>query len=200
MFTATGIVLAGGQSRRMGREKALLSLEEFGKRTFVEHLTTSLSSACSEVIVVARDAVQANALTFPGIQTVSDAQPMMGPLMGLYTGLSAMHTPRAMLVAVDMPLVEVALMAFLLSQSQDEAALVPVVDAISQVLCAVYPQAILPLVTERLAAGYRDLRGLLDGISVHYVDEGRLRQIDPSLRSFVNFNTPEDLARWSGNH
>ena len=70
--------------------------------------------------------------------------------------------------------------------------LVPIVNAIPQVLFAVYPRAILPLIEERLQAGRRDPRSLLDIASVDYIDEAQLRGIDPQLRSFVNMNTPED--------
>ena len=188
-----GIILAGGRSTRMGRDKALLPLPDNATITFVEHLTTLLATQCSEVVLVVRSQQQATLYEHLGVPIVTDEMPDVGPLMGLYTGLHSISTTHALVTAVDMPFVQLEMVAFLLSQPlADSSLLVPIVNAIPQVLFAVYPRAILPLIEERLQAGRRDPRSLLDIASVHYIDEAQLRGIDPQLRSFVNMNTPED--------
>ena len=118
-----------------------------------------------------------------------------GPLLGLYTGLSAMTTTHAVVVAVDMPFIRPALLSFLVEQPLTDAILVPVVDGVPQVLLAVYPRSILPLVEGRLREGRRDPRSLLEVAPVKTVSEEELRRVDPQLRSFVNVNTPEELER-----
>ncbi len=75
----------------------------------------------------------------------------------------------------------------------DDTLVVPVVGGLSQVLLAVYPRALLSLVEERLRAGRRDPRSLLEVAATRYIPEERLRLVDPQLRSFLNVNTPEDL-------
>ena len=195
MFSTSGIILAGGRSTRMGRDKASLPLPGDAHTTFVEHLVTLLAAQCSEVVLVVRNHEQATRYEYLGIHTVTDETPNVGPLMGLYTGLQSVNTTHALVMAVDMPFVQPDMLTFLLSQPLDETSLlVPVVNAIPQVLFAVYPRSVLPLIEERLQAGRRDPRSLLDVAPVQYIDEARLREIDPELRSFVNVNTLEDYG------
>ncbi len=193
-----GIVLAGGQSRRMGRDKALLPQPGTEHETFVEHLTGALKPLCSEVVLVVRDASQATRYSeLANVRIVTDRIPGVGPLMGLYSGLSAVQAPRALVTAVDMPFVQRDILAFLLAQAADEVALVPLVERVPQVLLAVYPRSVLPLLEQLLHSGRRDLRALLEVAPVRYIEEAQLRAIDPTLRSFVNVNTPAELKSYS---
>ncbi|EFH90286.1 molybdenum cofactor guanylyltransferase [Ktedonobacter racemifer] len=209
MRTTAGILLVGGRSRRMGRDKALLPLrmgESPGQfhveaaaiaeqQTFVAYLTSLLRTRCSEVILVARDEEQGRHYALPGVRIVADVEADIGPLMGLYSGLQAIEATHALVAAVDMPFVQPAMLDCLLAQRLDEAIVVPRVEQIPQVLLAVYPRALLPLIEERLRAGRRDPRSLLEKARVHYLEEAQLRRVDPDLRSFVNVNTPEELQK-----
>jgi len=96
-------------------------------------------------------------------------------------------------VAVDMPFVQPALLSYLLAQPRTDAILMPVIQSAPQVLLAVYPRSILPIVEECLRQGRHDLRVLLEVAPVSYIEEAQLRQVDPQLHSFVNVNTPEEL-------
>ncbi len=195
MFPSAGIILAGGRSTRMGRDKAFLPLPDDASTTFVEHLAALLAAQCSEVVLVVRNQEQATLYEHLGIPIVTDEMPDVGPLMGLYTGLRNISASHALVMAVDMPFVQPEMVTFLLSQPLAETLLlVPVVNDIPQVLCAVYSRVILPLIEERLRAGRRDPRSLLDVASVRYMDEAQLRGIDPQLRSFINVNTPRDYS------
>jgi molybdenum cofactor guanylyltransferase len=193
-LTIAGILLAGGRSRRMGSDKALLPLPGSQRLTFVEHLSAMLTACCSEVVLVARDAEQAAEYAFVGVHTIIDEAPDIGPLMGLYSGLQAITASHALVIAVDMPFVQPGVVRLLLSQPLDDALLVPVVSGFHQVLLAVYPRSILPTVAERLRAGRRDPRSLLEVARVRSIDEAQLRVVDPQLRSFVNINTPEEFT------
>jgi molybdopterin-guanine dinucleotide biosynthesis protein A len=190
---SSGIILAGGHSRRMGQNKALLPHPGNQSITFVEHLVSILTPLCTEVLIVARDEAHASGFMLPGVRVVFDLVPDSGPLMGLYTGLNAIKTQRALVVAVDMPFVSPGMLSFLLSQPLTDAVFVPIVNNIPQVLLALYPRSILSFVEERIRQGRRDLRSLLEIAPVQYISEDRLRQVDPHLRSFINVNTPEEL-------
>jgi molybdopterin-guanine dinucleotide biosynthesis protein A len=196
MSTVAGIILAGGRSRRMGRDKALLSLPGDKQSTFISHLATLLSSSCDEVVLVARNKEQAASCALPGVSVVTDQVPDVGPLMGLYSGLRTMQADYALVIAVDMPFIQPALITFLLSLPRDDALLVPVVDRVPQVLLAMYPRSLLPTIETCLQAGEHGPSVLLKVARVHYIEEAQLRQVDPQLRSFVNLNTPEDLANY----
>jgi molybdopterin-guanine dinucleotide biosynthesis protein A len=128
------------------------------------------------------------------VRVTIDETPGIGPLMGLYSGLSAIHTTHALVVAVDLPFVQRALLSFLLSQPLPaDTLLVPLIHNIPQVLLTLYPRSILPVVKEQLLRGRRDLRCLLKIAPVQFVEEAQLLQVDPQLRSFMNINTPEEL-------
>jgi len=187
------IILAGGRSTRMGTNKALLPLPGNRHLTFVEHLASTLTLFCAETILVARDSNDAANYTLPGVQVITDKVPDHGPLMGLYTGLSAIQAQRALVVAVDMPFIQPALISFILSQPPTDSLLVPLVNNVPQVLLAIYPHTILPLIDDRIQQGRRDLRSLLEVAPAQYIEEAQLRLVDPELRSFVNVNTPEEL-------
>ncbi|GAC1345862.1 MAG: molybdenum cofactor guanylyltransferase [Ktedonobacteraceae bacterium] len=191
---STAIILAGGHSRRMGQNKALLPHPTHQHHTFVEHLATTLTALCNDVLLIAGDHSQTLLYTsLPGVRVLSDSVPDFGPLMGLYSGLSAMSASHALVVAVDMPFIQAELLSFLLSQPRTDSLLVPLVNAVPQVLLAVYPRSVLPLLAECLQQGRRDPRSLLAVAPIHYIDEAQLRLVDPELRSFINVNTPEEL-------
>ena len=160
-----------------------------------EYLVSLLEEFCSETLIVARDQAHARGPVFPDVRVTIDETPGIGPLMGLYSGLSAIHTTRALIVAVDLPFVQRALLSFLLSQPLPaDSLLVPLMHNIPpSLLLALYPRSILPFVKEQLLLGRRDLRCLLKVAPVHFVEEAQLIQLDPQLRSFMNINTPEQL-------
>ncbi|MBA2396357.1 MAG: molybdenum cofactor guanylyltransferase [Ktedonobacteraceae bacterium] len=204
--SVAGILLAGGSSRRMGKDKALLPIPGREQVTFIEHLTSLLTLFCSEVILVTRDEDQAAKYIHHlatqeacPVHVVNDKIPAAGPLMGLYSGLGTIQASHALVVAVDMPFVHKDMLAFLLSYPLDEAVLVPMVENIPQVLLARYPRTILPQIETCLQNGQRDLRSLLKVVPVHYIKEAQLRTIDPQLRSFVNMNMPGDLLSVGNN-
>jgi molybdopterin-guanine dinucleotide biosynthesis protein A len=185
----------------MGRDKASLPLpggkQLATRHTFAEQLGTLLAGCCQEVVMVAREPEQSSSLHLsPSIRIVFDEVPDQGPLMGLYSGLRAIRGSHALVVAVDMPFVLPELLSFLLAQPLDDAMVVPLVGDIAQVLLAIYPRSLLPLIEDRLQDGRRDPRALLEVGSVRYVEEGRLREVDGELRSFVNLNTPEEMGRY----
>ncbi|HEY6411142.1 MAG TPA: molybdenum cofactor guanylyltransferase, partial [Ktedonobacteraceae bacterium] len=141
--TISGILLAGGRSARMGKDKALLPLPINQDHTFVEHLASLLALYCREVLLVVRDAAQAKeyeAIVPAGVRILTDEAPNSGPLMGLYTGLRAMHpsSTHGLALAVDLPFVQPAMISFLLAQPMTEALLIPLVESRPQVLLAVY--------------------------------------------------------------
>lgn len=193
MNPPAGIILAGGRSQRMGTDKALLPLPGNAPETFLARMASTLAPLCAEVLIVARDPAQFADVAFPGTRMVFDQKSGGGPLMGLYSGLSAMQSTTALVVAVDMPFIQPALLTFLLDCYRQDTLVVPVVDGVPQVLLALYPHSILPLIESLLQQGKRAPRALLELAPVHYIEEARLRRVDPQLRSFVGINTPQDL-------
>lgn len=192
-----GIILVGGRSRRMGTNKALLPAPGSTSHTFVEQLAEMLTAICPEVLLVARDASSGQEYTALSAhcRIVHDQKPDQGPLMGLASGLHATTCSHALVVAVDLPWVQPALLAWLSNYPLTDELLIPRVQGIPQVLLARYPRAILPTIEACLNVGRRDPKALLDRVPVRFLEEAQLRVADPDLRSFINVNTPEDLAQ-----
>ena len=181
------IVLAGGFSRRMGRDKA--SLPWRGK-TMVEHVVSLVRPVVDEVVVVLREGQPLPApLPVPIARDPADGS---GPLAGLAAGLEAISADRAFLVACDAPFLRPELVAHLLRIAPAAAAVVPVVDGHWMVTTAVYARAVLPAARALLAAGRLRPRFLAEEVGARLVPEAELRALDPDLASFRSCNTPEE--------
>lgn len=183
----TGVVQAGGKSRRMGRDKALL---ELGGQTLLARAVATLRRITPDVLVVGPPARQHHAA---GARVVPDAYPESGPLGGIATALLAAATARVAVVACDMPFLNAELLAYLASLDPDADAVVPRMEGQPEPLHAVYARASLPVMQEQLAAGDLRVANFLARVRVRYVEEPELRAVDPDLRSFFNINTPADL-------
>lgn len=190
MEAVTPVVLAGGQGTRLGGvNKALL---EIGGQRVIDRLLAALRPLGTPIVIVSNDD---SLLGLPDTVVVRDVEPRAGALMGLYSGLRAVHTPLAVATACDMPFVSTALLRALLAQAAGVDAVVPVIGEQPEPLHAVYRPSCLPAIEAALAAGRKRLLAFFDAVRVRYVPEAELRRWDPELRSFLNVNWPDDLAR-----
>jgi molybdopterin-guanine dinucleotide biosynthesis protein A len=181
----SGIVLAGGKSQRMGRNKALM---ELGGKTLISHVLDKLTRLCDELIVSANELELYADLP---ARIVPDQIPGRGALSGVHAGLKAMRNERAVVVACDMPFLSLSLLRYMAIVALAYDVVVPVVGGHFEPLHAVYSvncvDPIEQLVTERpqrVVALYRRVR-------VREVTEGEASLFGAEL-SFMNVNTPED--------
>ncbi len=175
----------------MGRDKASLP---FGETSLVAWVAGRIRPVCTEVIVVARDAADCADC---GARVIADRWRGWGPLGGLATGLGAVTTLYAAVVACDLPFVEPGLLLGLAGLAPDWDAVVPRIGERAQPLCAVYRSAAGQAAEAVLHRSGRSLHDLLasPSLRVCYVSEEMLRMWDPELRSFENINTPEEYER-----
>jgi molybdenum cofactor guanylyltransferase len=184
------VILAGGQSRRMGREK--LSIE-IGGLTLVERVNNVLSSSCREVLVVGGAGIRPE-----GARHVEDERPGgQGPLAGIEAGLDASQYDNVFVAAGDMPFLSQGLVEYLLERlaGGNVVAVIPRHGGRSHPLCGAYARALLPRVSDALDGGTRavhDFLGVTGG--VEYVGKGLRRFGDPEL-TLMNVNSPRDLER-----
>lgn len=186
----TGIVLAGGKSSRLGRDKAK---ETVGEVSLIQRVVAALSEVCGEILVIGREPGGLDEVNGVKIKMVQDALPGRGPLMGLYSGLSAANHPYAILVACDAPFLAPALLNLLVDLVPGHEAVVPLINEIPQPTTAAYSKSILPKIEEALKLEGSGLRTLLAKLEVMYVAEEQLKNTDPGLLSFMNINTEDDL-------
>ena len=182
----TAIILAGGDSQRMGSDKASLLL---GEQTLLQRVITTMQQIFPQVIISVRQ-------PRPDINLpqVCDEQLNAGPLAGLVAGLSRVNTPWAFAVACDMPFVETAVVELLGKRRSNYQAVVPVVQGHPQPLVAFYASSCLPVMRECLLKQDTSLRGVLQQLDACYVDQAGMQDADPRLRSFFDLDTPQDVA------
>lgn len=189
--SAGGIILCGGQSRRMGISKADLP---FGPRSMLAHMLDLVRSIpmIGPIAVVAA-AQQALPPLPDDILVGRDREPGRGPLEGLVVGLQSLmdQAEVALVVSCDVPLLRPAVAARILEAADNHDAVVPVQEGQPHPLLAAYRTRLWADADQLLMAEKRRLSALLDSIATCYMDSSELRDVDDDLRSFLNVNDPE---------
>jgi molybdopterin-guanine dinucleotide biosynthesis protein A len=182
-------VLAGGRSRRMGRDKATL---EVGGVPLARLALAAAAAVADPVVLVAPDGHPARRL---GARVVPD--PGQGPLPALAAALAALDAPHVLVLAGDHPGLQPALLRWLVRLRAEGEAVACRRAGRLEPLVAVYRRApAMAAAGERLAAGDRSLVALLAALRTRVVEEAEWRPLDPAGRSFVDLDAPADLAAW----
>lgn len=200
--TIGAVILCGGHSTRMGRDKATLP---FGNETLLVRIVRLVRSAVTGRIIVVTEAdisterYRAMCEVLPAsVELVKDDLSDSGPLEGLRRGLAALsqNTEVAFVCSCDMPLLEPnviqQLYAVLKDQSSETVAVVPDVQGQLHPLCAMYRTSTATTAASLLAKGERRLRAFVQALNVYRICEEELKRVDPELASLMNCNTPSD--------
>ena len=185
----TGVLLAGGKSRRMGEDKRYLVV---GEQTLLERGLAVLCSIFQEVLVVI---AQDSPLLDVDAKVVRDLVPDCGSLGGLYTGLMQATTPYIFVVACDMPFLSPAVITqFTSRRATADIVMAKLADRLHP-MHALYGKRCLPVIEQMIQARQLKIQEMVshESLRVRYVTETDLLTIDPSGRSFQNVNTPADL-------
>ena len=183
------VILAGGLSRRMGRDKATLPA---GDGTLVEHLARRLAPMVDETIIAGGP----RRPNLSGVRRVDDRFRALGPLAGMHAGLTAARHPYVWVVGCDLPDVEPAMITLLRGLAEDYEAVVPRIEREPEGVCALYARTLGSRIEGLLDGGERSIKALLAASNVRYVAPEELRAVDPELRSFRNVNSPADYQAW----
>lgn len=186
LLPASGLILAGGTSRRMGREKLHLP---WGGGTLLSHAVEVMTETVAEVLLVGypREGVPAA----PGLGLVVDTR-RIGPVGGLLLGLESMTHEKAVVMAADMPFVDAASIRRLWDLSRGTSITVLRTSDGLHPLFGVYRRECLHALRSAVARGSHRVTGFWDGLSVHVEDVGD----DPVWsRALQNVNSLEDYRR-----
>jgi len=187
----SGVILAGGVSRRLERNKAL---ERIGGRPLIERVVDRVAPLTSEVLVVVGSPEQGASLALPPeVRVVSDRYPDRGSLGGIFTGVDASAEPWSLVVACDMPFLNPELLRYLIEESSDVDAVIPRLGDQPEPLHALYSKACLGPMERMVQAGELKIAPLFEAVRVRYVGEETIDRIDPRHLSFFNINTEADL-------
>ncbi|HEY2941937.1 MAG TPA: molybdenum cofactor guanylyltransferase [Vicinamibacteria bacterium] len=189
---ATGFVVAGGRSERMGRDKALLP---WAGATLLEHALLRLRAVCADVRILCGARPR---YTGFGVPVHTDVVVDAGPLGGVHAGLLNLDRPLGLFLGVDTPFVPLPLLAALGAAAGGFDAVVPLVGGRPEPLCAVYRRTCLEAVQRRLAAGERKMTSFWPDIRVRTVAEEELSAFGDPAEMFRNLNTPGEYRRRRG--
>ena len=187
----TVVIQAGGESRRMGRDKALAP---FLGRTLIERVIARVRPVADELLVTTNQPAD---YLFLGLPLFADAIPGRGALGGLYTALSAASQPLVGVVACDMPFASPALLAYQcdLLNDPDLDAAIPRTEGGTEPFHAVYRrETCLPAAEGALQAGKWRVDAWFAQVNIRFLSPEETAPYDPGELAFWNVNTPEELA------
>jgi molybdopterin-guanine dinucleotide biosynthesis protein A len=185
------VILAGGQNRRFGgQNKAFIRI---GGRRIVDRLLDVYTPLFDQIVLVTNDP---EAYMDVDALIVSDHYSVRSSLNGLHAGLFAARHEYAFFAACDTPFIKGALITHVLDHIVRKAdIIIPSTSAGYEPMFAVYKKTCLPAMVWQLERELLKIQGLFRKLRVKTVDEDDLRAVDPTLSSFFNINTPEDLAQ-----
>ncbi len=172
----------------MGSPKAFALLQ--GK-PLIQHVAERLAPLFQQVYVVTRET---EAFTTLGLPVITDTTPQKGPLAGLYAGLVQSQAPWCFAVGCDMPFTAQAIVRYLarfLLRGDIVAGRILEQD---QPLPAFYSRRCLPHAQQLLSEGNTSLRALMKSCKTFIIPEEELRPLDRDLRTFLDLDTPQQLA------
>lgn len=187
----TGILLAGGKSKRMGKDKRFILV---GEKTLFERSCAVLRELFEEVcVVIAQDSPSLQA----EVPVIRDLIPDCGSLGGLYTGLRWAKTQYIFLAACDMPFLNPDVIRYMVSVKEQADIVIGRWASRLQPTHAVYGRNCLPVIEEMMKLKNRKIHSMIDHLAlrVRMIAEWELEQIDRNGRSMFNINTPSDLEQ-----
>ncbi|MBM4410367.1 MAG: molybdenum cofactor guanylyltransferase [Chloroflexi bacterium] len=193
----SAIILAGGRSSRMGRDKASIV---FDGETLLQRTVRAAAEVASEIVLVGAPGQALPAVTAAcPVTAVEDAVAGEGPLFGLATGLAVATGSHCLVLGADMPFLQPALLRLLVDRLRGAHAesgarwVVPIAERRPQPLCSAIASDALAILRAHLDAGDRAPMALAADLRLVRLDESVWRGADPEGLSFVDIDTPEAL-------
>ena len=184
----TGIILAGGESRRMGHDKGLC---EFNGKTLVEYAITLVSEFTDKIIISSNNIAEYQQFGYP---VVADKYKNIGPIGGIYSAIQYSTTEKNIIVSCDSPFLDVKLFELLLSYSDKYQVVMPSHgNGLLEPLAAYYSQQILPKIEESIKENDYKLINIFNKVLYKIVNVEHKDFFTKQL--FSNFNTPDDLLK-----
>lgn len=185
------IVLAGGKSTRLGRDKIV---EIIGSQSLLQRVMSRLSSFnCDIILVTAKGQSLPQFTDYPKLEVVADIYPGKGSLGGIYTGLTVSESFHNLVVAGDMPFLNRALLTYMMQLSVDFDVVIPRVGNEVEPLHAVYSKGCLTPIEYLFKQDNLKIIDFFPSVRVRYVEAEEIDKFDPKHLSFFNINTEKDL-------
>ena len=191
-FGMTSIILAGGKSLRLGQSKFL---ETIGTKSLIQWVIDRLAVLSTEIIIATAHGEPIACSSAARIKTVADIYPGKGPLVGIYSGLIASTSSRAIVVGCDTPFLSVSLLEYMTQICSTSDVVVPQIENKLEPLCAVYSKNCSGPIQDLLEQNELRIDKLFSMVKVKYVEEEEINRFDPKHLGFFNINNRDDLER-----
>lgn len=183
----SSIVLAGGESSRLGKDKAFLEVKgDF----LIERIIKKLRQLSEEIIIVANEVDRYE--EFEAI-VVSDVYPGKGSLGGIYSGVRRASNAHSLVVACDMPFLNVSLLRYMQILAASYDVVIPRIGQHTEALHAIYSKDCLPFMEDQLQKSDLKIIHFFPHVRVRYVEQEEIEVFDAQHLSFFNINTVADL-------
>jgi molybdopterin-guanine dinucleotide biosynthesis protein A len=188
----TSIILAGGKSLRLGRNK---SLENIGGKSLTRWVIDRLAILSTEIIIATAHGEEIPCSSDVRVKTVADIHTGKGPLAGIHSGLTASSNSRAIVVSCDTPFLSISLLEYMTKICSEFDVVVPRIKEKVEPLCAVYSKNCIAPIGELLKQDELKIIELFPMVTVRYIEEAEIDRFDPEHLSFFNINSQADLDR-----
>lgn len=187
----SGVILAGGQSRRMGAPKALLTVHH---EKLIERQVRILKQLCSEVILVTNEPKTYLPFVDSDVRIITDYFPGQGPLAGMHAGLSLAQYEDVWIVGCDMPYLSIQAATLMLGRKRERGsdAVIPSVEGRLHPLHGIYDKRCADQIASMLTRNQRRVNAFLDDIAYESINEWTFEQSGIAIRFVFNMNTPEE--------
>ena len=200
-FAATGIILAGGKSSRMGRDKSMLPLADSGE-SMLKNIWNGLIPLCKEILICGNSS---DKYKLPDTVEISDIYKDRGPLSGIHAGLKRASYDYSFIVSCDMANFNQELAAFLLSKCDNYDLIIPQHNGLFEPLFAVYHKNTLDIIEKKILSGENRVQKIIAEANPLIIDDDEIKAFGDPKELFKNINTPEDYQKINekfkrGNH
>jgi len=185
------VVQAGGESSRMGEDKGLILFQGV---PLIKYILDQVKDLGSEKLIITNNQEAYERFQLPVFE---DVIPGLGALSGLYSAIYHSNFDYSLVLACDMPFINLGLLDFMLSFAPEYDAVIPRLKSkeYAEPFRAIYSKSCLEPIRRNLEEGNQRVSKFLEEINVRFISSEEIRTHDPELRTFINLNTREDVIR-----
>ncbi len=193
MICLSGAILAGGKSRRLKENKALLKING---SWVIEMQVRELRKVCNEILIVGNSEIEKPFIS--GVRYINDLVNGLGPVGGIYSALKVAKNEKVFITACDMPYLDYNLIKLLLTNLEDYDVIVPAYNNLIEPLYTVFTKNCLPLIETNLKEKNLTIRSIIEKANSRYFNFDEIEQKFDLKKIFSNINTKKDYKEVLG--
>jgi molybdenum cofactor guanylyltransferase len=186
----SAIILAGGKSTRLGKQKAL---EIVNNKLLINRVLQIVGNIAEDIIIVTSSENYSSFEFLNNLQIVVDTYPGSAALGAIYTGLRNISNEYGLVVACDMPFLNVNLLKYIVDLSADYEIVVPKINDLLEPLHGIYKKVCTAYIESLLGENELLIRKLYKMARTRFISDNEINRYDPNHLSLFNINTGEDL-------